>query len=686
MPEKRQLAAIMFTDIVGYTALMGKDESAAYQLLKRNRAVQKPLIEKHGGKWLKEMGDGVLARFDSVSDIVHCAIQIQRACSAEEDLSLRIGIHLGEVIMEDGDVFGEGVNIASRIEPLAPAGGIYVSESVYRNIKNRQGIVTEFIREENLKNVDHPVRIYSVNSDISEFSTSARDTKLDEPTVKKSGFYKKLIIGLVMATVMILIGYLVYDNIFTDTMTSEISETQEREKSIAVLPFTNMSGDPEQEYFSDGMMEEILNQLVKIEDLQVTSRTTAMRYKTTAKSLGEIAEELGVATILEGSVRKSGNQVRITVQLIDGKTDKHLWSETYDRKFDDIFKIQSEVAKQVATSLQSKVQPEIKLSIENQPTVNLEAYDLYLEGMFHFNNFGRGWQKAEKIFENVLEIDPEFAEAYVYLGRIRSHFDWASSTTNIRVSNALEGFDQAFPYFQKALEIDPYNFEAHRMLGFLHLWYHWDFKEAENEYKTLLKLNPNYNWPDFLISSGRFEEAALKTEKTVQLNPLNELSWEGRLLSLYFNSEYEKAIDAINLFDEDSSLLYSRAEYGRVSLYLGMHDRAIEILEPRRNSQIPRIIGTLAIAYYHQGEKDKAIAILEELKEESMKSSVGSPSFYSAMIYAQMGEVDIAFEWLEKAFNDHEVEMYWLKVEPPFEPLHADPRWQVMLDKVGFPD
>jgi len=269
MPEQtRQLAAIMFTDIVGYTALMGKDEQRAFDILQKNRDIQKPIIEQNSGKWIKELGDGILASFPAVSDAVAAAVSIQEICNGEREFQLRIGIHLGEVIFENGDVFGDGVNVASRIQALASPGTTWVSEIVFRNIENKRGISTDFIKETTLKNVQYPVKIYQLRS---------------EKEIQNRIFSTQTII----------------------------------EKSIAVLPFVNMSGDPDNEYFCDGLSEELLNVLAKVDGLKVASRTSSFLFRGKGTDITEIGNKLKVATVLEGSVRKSGNRLRITAQLIN---------------------------------------------------------------------------------------------------------------------------------------------------------------------------------------------------------------------------------------------------------------------------------------------------------------------------------------------------------------------------------
>ena len=304
MSQTRQLAAIMFTDIVGYTALMGDDEQKAFEILKQSRELQKPLIEKFNGKWIKEIGDAVLASFPTVTDAVFCATEIQHSAHQFPNLNLRIGIHQGEVVFENGDVFGDGVNIASRLQSIATPGSIFISETVHHNISNKQGIETRFIKQETLKNIKAPVKIYEVITG-NELSKSQSKEQIKKPP----------------------------------------------EKSIAVLPFINMSNDPEQEYFSDGISEEILNSLAHIKDLKVAGRTSTYQFKGKNVDLREVGDKLGVSKVLEGSVRKQANHLRITAQLINVEDGFQLWSDIFQMDVGDIFIIQENIAKSVVENL-----------------------------------------------------------------------------------------------------------------------------------------------------------------------------------------------------------------------------------------------------------------------------------------------------------------------------------------------
>src|SRR5688572_4782646 len=341
MSSSRQLAAIMFTDIVGYTALMGRDEKKAFEVLRRNREIQKPFIKHYNGVWIKELGDGVLASFRTVTDAVFCAAAIHEACNKIDGLQLRIGIHLGEVIFENNDVFGDGVNIASRLQAMASPGSTWVSEAVYKNLVNKKEISSEFIKEEHLKNVTEPVKVYEITvKEIPGFLPDNVKAYKEQNRTGSSLKKKKLIIPAFILFIVLLAAYFIFFKIPSAPVAADGTTP---EKSIAVLPFVNMSGDKEQEYFSDGITEDIITHVSKISDLKVIARTAVMQYKATKKTVQQIGEELNVSTILEGSVRREGNQIRVVAQLINSKTNEHLWADTYDEELTEIFKIQSKV-------------------------------------------------------------------------------------------------------------------------------------------------------------------------------------------------------------------------------------------------------------------------------------------------------------------------------------------------------
>jgi adenylate cyclase len=355
MSQSRQLAAIMFTDIVGYSALMGDDENMAFELLSLNRLLQKPLIEQHNGRWIKELGDGVLATFTTVTDAVNCACSIIKGTEPIAGLHLRIGLHQAEVVFDNNDVFGDGVNIASRLMAFAPVSGICISETVRNNVTNNKNITTSFMSEEVLKHIKEPVRIYEILID-GGVAKTASGASIKKPPAK----------------------------------------------SIAVLPFLNMSNDPEQEYFSEGMAEEILISLSNLKDLKVAGRTSSFQFKGKNIDLREVGDKLGVSNVLEGSVRKQGNRLRVSAQLISVADGFHLWSERFDRNMDDIFAIQDEIALAITEELKIILLDQEKAVITKIPTENKAAYELYMKGRFYLAKRGIYIQKALESFKSAV--------------------------------------------------------------------------------------------------------------------------------------------------------------------------------------------------------------------------------------------------------------------------------------------
>jgi len=495
---------------------------------------------------------------------------------------------------------------------------------------------------------------------------------------------KKWFIILIVMILCIVGAFVVFKIIPGGRQTEDLTKL---EKSIAVLPFVDLSPEHDKEYFSDGMVDEILNNLCMIGDLKVTSRTSSMQYKgETKKSVKEIARELGVANILEGSVRLYKNNVRITVQLIKAETDEHLWVENYDRDFSDIISIQSEVAQKVAKALKAEISPEAQRIIDLKLTTNPQAYNLYMQARFSYKNFNNN--KSILLLKKAIELDPDFCSAYARLGFLLSPGGTYISTS--AVLNTREVWENAKPYFEKAIVLNPDNGIAHNLFAWSVLWYEWDFKTADKEYRETKRIFPNYSWTDYLVAMGQFEEAYDGAFKNATFDSKNWQTWVGIITSSYFanrepGSEIRKALSIPTIRDD----INVRSEAARIYMYMNEYDKAISIakqlLQDFPNVESPRLQAIQAISYFNTNRPDESNRIIAELKQRSEVNVVGSPSFCLAMIYSQMLEINDAFKWLEKAFHNHEVEMYWLKVEPAFKPLHSDPRFLVLLDKIGFP-
>jgi class 3 adenylate cyclase/TolB-like protein len=683
MGKIRKLAAIMFTDIVGYTAIMGDNETIAYQLLKKNRRIQKPIIEKHNGKWLKEMGDGVLTSFQTISDAVLCAIEIQRACLKETDLKLRIGIHQGEVIVEDGDVFGDGVNIASRLEPLAPSGGIYVSETVFRNIQNKDGIKAAFVKEETLKNVSYPVKIYEVsveNSESQENNTSTPYELSNNPPGKSN---KKIVLFGSITLIILSLSYLVYIWTTDDPVKKPVAKSDNKNLSIAVLPFKNWSGDTSLEPFCDGMTDAVISRLTKLKGIhKVISMTSVMSYKQTQKTTPVIAEELDVTHILEANFQKYGDQVKITLQLIDGPSDNHFWSSEYSGEWGiGIFEIQAAVAENVAENMGAQItESEIK-SLQTIPTNNEEAYNMFLQAEYQRHKYTEAsFKNAIPLYEKVIQLDSSFIEAYLGLASI-----WNFSGYVWGIFSEQEAWQNAKSLLHKALEIDSANQSVQSELIQGIFYYEWDFILAEK-----YSLNRIIN-EDYLLKTGQFNKALETIHNNISHDPARGYNY-GFLAEVFMF--LDKKNEALEVLEKNDPLYHDDwwylREAAKLYYYLGenqkLKEHIITMMADFPEDNPPIIFWLNAVLFQMEGKEMEVRRYLNKLRESYKNKNSGSPAWFTALYYCHIEDYDMAFEWLEKSYERHEVEMTWLREEPLLIPVRDDPRYQELYQKVGFPE
>lgn len=415
MSQNRHLAAILFTDIVGYTAMMQRDEPLAVASVKKHRSVLESIIKDYNGEIIEYFGDGSLCIFSSATEAIQFAEQVQQHMNAEPAVPLRIGIHIGEVFFDEKRVMGDGVNLASRIQSLGRAGSILFSKEIADKIRNHQEFQTKSLGLFALQNVEQPMEIFVLTGEgLTVPKREEMSGRWDPVETKNSVAWPKWII-VFLAVLLIVIIIFFYNRYQSQKFSG-------KDKSIAVLPFQNISNDSTQTYFSDGITEEIITQLSKIADLRVISRTSVMPYKNTQKNIRQIANELQVSSVLEGSVRREGDSIRITAQLIDAGTDRHLWSEDYDRKANEIFAIQSDVAQQIAREMNATLTTDESRRIEKKATENVAAYEQYLRAK------GLPVIEAEPLLLSALKKDSTFALAWAQLAYVYSHVPQRSPT------------------------------------------------------------------------------------------------------------------------------------------------------------------------------------------------------------------------------------------------------------------
>ena len=542
---KRKISAIFSADVEGYSRLMGDDEVATVRTLENYRNVMVDLIEQHRGRVVDSPGDNLLAEFGSVVDAVQCAVEIQQILKAKNaelpenrKMQFRIGVNLGDVIEEGERIYGDGINIAARIEGLAEGGGICVSGSAYEQIENKLALGYEYLGEHAVKNITKPVRVYRVPLEPRAI------------TEKRGGMrrFKKVAVATAAVIILGAGAFAIWNYYFrpppmepasVDKMAYPLPD----KPSIAVLPFTNMSDDPKQEYFSDGITEEIITALSKIPKLFVITRNSTFTYKGKPVKVQQVAEELGVQYVLEGSVRKAGERVRITAQLIDALTGHHLWAERYDRDFKDIFALQDEITKKIITALQIKLTEGEQADIYSRGTDNLEAYLKTMKANWLFLQSTKdGVLKARQLAEEAIALDPDYAFAYRVLG----------STHGLTIvlgmsKNPRESLKRAIELFRKAIELDDSLAAAHCALGFWSL-YTRQYDTAIAEGKRALELEPNsadviIGYAAILTFLGEPEEAIPLYKEALRLNP-KPPSLYLRFLGIAFrdSGQYEKAI------------------------------------------------------------------------------------------------------------------------------------------------
>src|SRR6266567_2223411 len=528
--EQRKLAAIMFTDMVGYGALSQRDDKLAQELLEEHRRLLREIFPQFNGTEIKTIGDAFLIEFHSALEAAQCAIEIQRALAkrnadapAERQIQVRIGLHIGDVVHRGGDVYGDGVNIASRIEQLAGAGGICVSMDVERQIRNALEARFEKLAPTELKNI-------SVAMDLFRIVLPWEQRAKAEPakTSVSVRLFPSSHLVWVGAIVLAVVGsgwWLVQQSLRTkNTLTPRQSEAATNlvsQKSIAVLPFENLSRDPDNAYFADGIQDEILARLSKIADMKVISRTSTQKYKSAPNNLREIAKQLGVANILEGSVQKAADHVRVNVQLINALNDAHLWSDIYDRKLTDIFAVESDIAKTIADTLQAKLTGAEKQMISSRPTSDTAAYELYLKGRSLWGKRGGdNLRQAITFYEQAIARDPSYAPAYAGLAEAYLILPVYTATAPGDV------YPKAKAAALKALQLDDKLAEAHTALARV-LFRELDMAGSIAEFQRAIALNPNYatayqqygNGP--LVALGRFDEAIAEGKRATELDPLS---------------------------------------------------------------------------------------------------------------------------------------------------------------------
>lgn len=627
----------MFTDMVGFTVSAQANEAAALKLLRAQEKLVRSVLADHGGQEIKSTGDGFLVEFGSALRATECAIDIQRrvhernAKSPAGRIELRIGIHLGDIERRRGDIFGDAVNVASRIGPCAAPGEVCISGPVFDQVRNKIPNPLEKLEPRGLKGLQIAVDIYRV---VLPWNVS--------PTPPAAG-----------------------------------------PSRIAVLPLANISPDPRDEYFADGLTEELIGALSKVRGLRVIARTSVGQYKSTSKTVSQIAAELGVASVLEGSVRIAGRRLRITLQLIDPATQAHVWANTYDRELDDVFAVQTDIAKQVADALKVEIQREEDARLGARPTVRTDSYLAYLKGrtLLHGRS-EEALRRAKEEFELAVSLDATNAAALSGLS------DVIRLTGAIRRKSPLADWDEASRALaERAVALDPSLAEAHTSLGYS-LWADYDYTGAETEFRLATSLSPSYPsahlwYAELLIDQCRYDEALPQLSLAEEADPRSSIILAAHAFLFILLGRLNEARGRLDKLGEveGRGLLYcdSWADY-----WIAEADYPQALRELERLAELdpgnPDSIVRAGMCYARMGQTQRARECLKEL--EGM-SPGRRPDSGIAGVYACLDELDPCFVWLERgAFENYDLNVGIWRASPLFEHVRGDPRFEKLLRRM----
>lgn len=730
------LAAVMFTDLEGFTALMQTDERRALEVRQKHRNIFHSTTQEFGGEILQYFGDGTLSIFNSAVDAVRCAIKMQTQFLSEPKIRVRIGIHTGEVRYNLEEIIGDSVNIAARIESAAVPGSVLISEKVFDDLKNQGSIHCLKIGVFQFKNVKQPTSIYAISNPglvVPSYEELAQRTEgkywitQQRPSNKKET-RKKLFRWIVSVGMILIIACTI---ILAIKDSDQRATRQVDEASIAVLPFKSISAKISDQYFADGMMEAILLNLSKISSLKVISRTSVEKYRHGLQSASEIGSELGVAYLLEGSAQKDNDLIRITVQLIDTREDRHLWSESYDHILKDVFTLQSEIAHQVALNLKTEITPEEKQRIQYVPTNNLLAYDLFQKARYHFIQFiinrkQEDYQFSMDLYRNALSIDSSFAQVYSHMGELywmrnfqRDFYDERFMDSVLNLSEKAISYYPNFshPYrlqgqvywetgqrdkgvkaFEKALEINRNDAVANGVLGYYYTWnQEWE-KGMPYLYKSV-QVDPYSIFLPFRYGDiGRayldlldFEKVDEYARKVINISGQNQQSsGYGYWLLAHSNLVMGKREEALEAAQNLSKINEANGLRLMAEIYCHLYDdclQAVEIFEDmeRKDPTMFNYNQRYAYALWIIGQEELAMTLFKKQKANYYKELLlgrvarNDPNYNLAGIYAFLGKKDSAYYHLE-AYNFSSGLEYYITHDPLFENLWHDEVFQQIVE------
>ena len=667
---------------------MAHDEQATITALDAARKTFRTAVNSHQGRVIDTAGDSVLAVFGTAAGAVNAAIEIQAALEAQSEfeppdrkLRFRIGVHLGDVIEKpDGTVYGEGVNIAARLEGIAFPGGIAVSEAVYSSVRNRVSAAFEDLGAQQMKNIADPIHAFRIRA--AQAQRSSDDDRLASPHVgtqwnedgsgsaiskQAPSLPRRAMAALLAVIVLATVSYVWLKGSLT-------GPTISNEKSIAVLPFVDLSDKRDQEYFSDGLSEELIDQLARVGDLKVIARTSSFQFRGKNEDIRGIALKLGVSHLLEGSVRKAGDQLRITAQLIEAKGGTHLWSQTYDRSFLDIFKVQDEIARKVSQAL--RVALNVGRTKDEARPSNVLTHNLLLEGHYFENHSNKDdLEKAIRLYKQAIQLEPNHAMAWVRLA--------SAHTRLVEFFGSMKDVAEARGAVEQALRIDPKLAEAHAARAFMLKTFDWDWQGAAAEYRQANKLSADPHRYDAGLAAigllfGRVDESIAAKRLALDRDPLSVTAMHTLGIDLYVAGRYEEAASALRKVTElDPSFASVRSFLGTALLLQGQPQQALALVEQEPDPSYKSSV--LPLVYWSLGRRQESDDAMTALKRDFAPVA----AFQIAQAHAFRGETGAALDWLERAYRERDSGVQWTRVDPLLRrALRDEPRYQAFLVKL----
>jgi len=630
----------MYTDMVGYTALGQRNEDLSLALLEEQRKLIRPILGRHNGREVKTIGDAFMVEFPSALDAVRCAYDIQRTTrefnftlSEERRLHLRVGIHLGDVVESEGDISGDAVNVASRIEPLAEDGGVCLTRQVYDQVQNKFELPLASLETKPLRGVGVLIEVF----------------KMTMPWHGEKAIH------------------------------SEKLDTNR----IAVLPFANISPSVEDEYFADGMTDELISVISKIGGARVIARTSALKYKGSLKGIAEIAKELNVGTVLEGTVRKYQDRVRISVQLVDARTEEHLWAKRFDRELGDVFRIQGAIAAQVARELKLKLARDAA-ELAAPPTRDVEAHTLYLKARYHWNKRSEeGIKTAIRYLEEAISKDPGYALARVGLA------DCYHISALFGYTSPRDVYPKIRELVASALRVEDDSAEAHASMGEMLMHYSYDWAGATRELERSIQINPNYAIAHLWKSTcsqitGQFDKAEAEARRGIELDPFAVVAMNEVAKNFYYARKYDEALKKyVHSIEIEPDSAYLHKGLAEVYVQRSLFDDAVREIELALtiSGRSALFLDSAAAVYALSQEDRKSRGILAEAEKLSENRFV--PSYGRAAAHAALGDKENAVRMLQKASDEHGW-LIWLGVDPIFDSLRNEEAFLAVLRKMNL--